>query len=448
MASQDNLFDLYFKLQESTEPPVIFHRWTLITSLSAFLGRDFWMPFGQNRIFPNFYTMLIGHPGSRKSTAIKLGKKLLSASGYSTFAAEKTSKEKFLLDLEGLTEDDLASVTGRRKFGSSSKTAGLTHEEIMVNLFGKEKDSDKIRDAKEVFIVADEFNEFVGSGNLEFLSLLGMLWDWDDEQADYQFRLKNSKSVSIYQPTISILSGNTHAGFVEAFPPQAIGQGFLSRIILVYGEPSGKKIAFPPDADEKLKAAIIERIQEMKKVVVGPATMQPAAKEAITMIYNSWKDLEDGRFKHYSSRRHIHLDKLCLVCAAARLSTTITEQDVILANTILAFTENDMPKALGEFGKSKDSEVAGKIMTALYETNKPLGVNDLLKIVKNDLDKQTQLGEIMMKLVNSGQAQYEPGLGWLPKVKILSNRQLFVSFDLLKEYQVKMGVLPQLRRVQ
>jgi hypothetical protein len=405
------------------------------------------MPFGEQRIFPNFYTMLIGHPGARKSTAIKLAKKLFSTAGYTTFAAEKTSKEKFLLDLEGLDEEDLKSITPRNT--RRGKLSGLTHDEITEALFGKEKDSAP-KEPKEVFIVADEFNEFVGSGNLEFLSLLGMLWDWDDEQNDYQFRLKNSKSVSIYQPTITILSGNTHAGFVEAFPPQAIGQGFLSRLILVYGEPSGKKITFPSSVAEELRTEIVSRLHRIKTEVVGAAELHPDAKNALDFIYRTWKELEDGRFKHYSNRRLTHLFKLCLIVAATRVSTTITEQDVVLANSILTWTEHDMPKALGEFGKSRDADVAGKIMQALYDSataGRAMGVSELLKVVKNDLDKASQLGEIMQKLVNAGQVQFIPQQGYLPKVKVLDNRQLYVNFELLREWQVKMGK-PPIRRVQ
>jgi hypothetical protein len=395
--------------------------------------------------------MLIGHPGARKSTAIKLAKKLFSQAGYDTFAAEKTSKEKFLLDLEGLTEEDTKSIGGH-KVSRSGKLSGLTPDEITKTLFGDDKDDDKnnLGDPKEVYIVADEFNEFVGSGNLEFLSLLGMLWDWDDEQTCYKFRLKNSKSVSIYQPTISILSGNTHAGFVEAFPPQAIGQGFLSRLILVYGEPSGKKITFPADVSEVLRDEIIARLHRIKSSVVGPARVTADARQALDFIYRTWKDLEDGRFKHYSNRRFSHLLKLCLVVTASKVSTEISEQDVILANTILTWTEHDMPKALGEFGKSRDADISGKIMQALYDASavgKAITATELLRIVRNDLDKTAQLAEIMQKLCNAGQAQLVPGVGYTPKVKVLDSKQLYVQFELLREWQVKMGH-PTLRRVQ
>src|SRR5690348_7180069 len=126
-----NLFDTYFEYVKETEPPIIFHRWSLIGALSAYLGRQCWLPFGTMRIFPNQYIMLVGNPGTRKSTAIKGAKRVLSATGYSTFAAERTSKEKFLLDLQG----------------ESGAQAG----EAVTNLFGAGVEH---QDPREIFIVA------------------------------------------------------------------------------------------------------------------------------------------------------------------------------------------------------------------------------------------------------------------------------------------------------
>lgn len=444
---QPDLFNLYFRLRERTEPPLIFHRWSLITALGAYLGRQYWLPFGDGRIFPTFYTMLIGVPASRKSTAIKLGKKLIAHAGYDKFSAEKTSKEKFLLDLEGVPEEEvLASLNSKRK-GKKNDRGGKQIDTI-AELFGE--DEDRSREPHEVFIVADEFNEFVGSGNLEFLSLLGMLWDWDDENNNYQFRLKNSKSVSIYQPTISILSGNTHAGFVEAFPPAAIGQGFLSRLVLVYSEPSGKKESFPPPPDPVLLEEIIGRLREIKQRVVGPAELTEDAARALDIIYTSWKPLEDNRFTHYTGRRFTHLLHICLIIAATNCRTKITEEDVIYANSILTYTEIDMPKALGEFGKSRDSDVMNKIMQMLYEANSPVPVNKIIATVRHDVEKNSQVGDMLAKLINSGQIQQVKladgsGAGYLPKQKPLSSKILYCNFELLKEYQMKHGGL---RRVK
>lgn len=366
------------------------------------------------------YTMLIGNPGARKNTAINLSKGILRDAGYGTFSANKTRLEKFLLDLEG---------------GEVESTKYAEKNIVMKNLFGDMgEDSTEGQTPREMFIVAPEFNTFMPRGDLDFLSDLGELWDWDDEKSFWKFRLKNSKQVHIFQPTISILSGNTHAGFQEMFPPQAMGQGFLSRIILIYAEPSGQKITFPAIPSETTKQQILQTFAQIKEKVRGPASILPSAKQALDTIYRSWPDLDDQRFKHYSTRRFTHLLKLVLVCSAARISKIIDIQDVLLASTILNYTENFMPKALGEFGKSKHAEAANKLMQALYGAKKPLTMNDLWKVVNNDLDKIQDLSMMIQNLQNAEKIQMIRGEGFLPKQKALDRKVLYVDYSLLREY--------------
>lgn len=416
-----SLFDTYFKYAERTEPPLIFHRWSLLTCLGAYLGRQYYLPFGDFKIVPNQYVMLIGDPGTRKSTAIKLAKRITSAAGYDKFSAERTSKEKFLLDLEGV-EDDEGSVA--------------SNSSVMRNLFG---DDFVGGDPREVFITADEFNEFVGSSNLEFLSLLGSLWDWDDPSAPFKQRLKTSRSVSIYQPTVNILAGNTHAGFSEAFPPQAIGQGFLSRLVLVFGENSGKKIAFPEKPSDSLKQEIVNTFTEIRLHVNGEATMTDKARSMLQTIYNSFEGLEDARFKHYSTRRYTHLLKLCLLTAAGNLRTEICAEDVLFANTLLTFTEHKMPNAMGEFGKAKNADVAARIISVLSEAKTPLDIPALWKQCQSDLDKPEDLNKLLAGLVQGGKIQYVARTktgnvqGYMIVRKMLSNKNVYVDYSILKE---------------
>jgi hypothetical protein len=416
-----SLFDTYFTYAEKTEPPMIFHRWSLLTCLGAYLGRQYRLPFGDFNIYPNQYIMLIGDPGTRKSTAIKLAKKIISSAGYDKFSAERTSKEKFLLDLEGV-EDDEGAV-------ADSNAA-------MRNLFG---DDFVGGDPREVFITADEFNEFVGSSNLEFLSLLGSLWDWDNPDAPFKQRLKTSRSVNIYQPTINILAGNTHAGFSEAFPPQAIGQGFLSRLILVYGENSGKKIAFPERPSEELRTSMVDVFREIRLRVTGDAKISDKARGMLQTIYHSFEGLEDARFKHYSTRRYTHLLKLCLLCSAANLRTEIMAEDVLFANTLLTFTEHKMPNAMGEFGKARNADVAARIISILSETRTPLDIPALWRQVQSDLDKPEDLNKLLQGLLQGGKIQYVSRTktssvqGYLIVRKMLSNKNVYVDYSLLKE---------------
>lgn len=443
VAAPGNLFDLYFQYVKDTESPIVFHRWSLIAAVSAFLGRRYWLPFGTTRIFPNSYIMLIGNPGTRKSSAIKTVKRTLARAGYASFSAEKTTKEKFLLDLEGLPEtfgDSNASTkhpgSGRRSNGG---TEALTSRDVLasLDLFEDTGISDGV--PKEVFIAADEFNEFAGSGNLDFLSLLGSLWDWDDELTTYKHRLKNSKSLAIYQPTISILGGNTHIGFQEAFPVQSIGQGFMSRLILIHGEPSGRKIAFPKKPPEAIVDEIARAFIAIKETVEGEARITGPAERALDTIYRTWPELDDYRFKHYSTRRFTHLLKLVLICSAIRYSTVIDMQDVLLANTLLTYTEGTMSKALGEFGKSRNSDAAQAIMTALYDAKAPMTFDDLFKVVSRDVEKRDTLIDILAGLQQAGKIQppdrkaQGAAAGFLPMQKPINSSALYVDMSLLVE---------------
>ncbi len=266
------------------------------------------------------------------------------------------------------------------------------------------------RPPAECFIAADEFNTFIGLGNTDFISILGDLWDYEGV---YDYKLKNSKSVYIPEPTISILGGNTPTGFSQAFPTETIGQGFFSRLLLVYGEPNGVKHTFPPPPDLELQSELIRLLHRIKSEVMGEITMTSDAKELLDDIYHKWKDLDDVRFEHYSNRRLTHLIKLCLVIAASRVSLVIEKKDVIYANTLLTFTEQLMSKALGEFGKGRNSAVAHKIMIALDNASMPLGIQPLWRLVHQDLDKRDQLVEILGSLTLAGKIQTTE-IGYLP----------------------------------
>lgn len=426
-----NLFDIYFEYVKDTEPPIIYHRWALITAVGALLGRQFYFPFGDTKLYPNMYVMLIGNPGTRKSSAIKAAARVLRSAGYETFAAEKTTKEKFLLDLEG-AED---SFDPRLRGSANGNGRSNPNRDVLATLDLDDGSEEHDGIPREVFVTADEFNEFVGPGNLDFLSMLGALWDWDSETTTYKHRFKNSKSISIYQPTISILGGNTHAGFQAAFPEAALGQGFLSRLILVYGEPSGRKITFPQKPDDRIAVELMEKLNVIREKIKGEASRTQQASTALDTIYRTWSDLEDSRFKSYSTRRFTHLLKLCLICCAMRFSVRIDIQDVLLANSVLHFTENAMPKALGEYGRSRNSIATHNLMTALYETKRPLTIEELYKVVQRDLEKKDQISDLLKNLSEAGKIMWvKEAQGFLPKSKPVNSRAVFVQLNMLKEY--------------
>jgi len=383
-----DFFSEYLSYVKETECPIFFHRWCAIAAIGAFLERRFHFQHGHFDIYPNIYVMLIGNPGTRKSTAIKIVQSLIMQAGYTDIAADKTSKEKFLLDLAGedKAEDPLES-----------------------SLWGKEA-----TDVSNCFIMADEFNDFFGNNNLEFISLLGTLWDY---RGVYESRVKNSKSVAIPNPTISILGGNTPTGFSIAFPIEILGQGFFSRLLLAYSDPTGRRITFPSKPSIETTLEIVTFLRKIKTSVIGAGNLNPGARKLLDKIYKTYTGINDVRFESYSNRRFTHLLKLCLIQSAGICSTTITEDVVVHANTVLSHTEKLMPKALGEFGKAKDSDITHKVMQILEATNRVLSLNDIWKHVHNDLDSVSKLGDLLRNLIVADKIipVKDPKPGFLPK---------------------------------
>lgn len=395
---KDDFFSKYLTYSSSTEVPAFFSRWAAITGIGAFLGRSFYLEHGNFNINPNIYCMLIGSPGTRKGTAIKIMRRLLESAGYHKFAAERTSKEKFLLDLAGEGESGTESA----------------EDFLEKNLFG---DTAKTGDDCEVFIAIDEINDFIGNGNIEFISMLGNMWDY---AGLYKNRIKTGKSVEILNPTISIIGGNTPTGFAQAFPPEIIGQGFFSRLLLVYGEPNGRRIAFPKRADPEQESELIRKLCELKQVCMGPCTLTITAERLLEKIYSGNPGIDDVRFASYFNRRFPHLLKLCLITAASRASRELTEADVIYANTILSFTERLMPKALGEFGKSKNSDISHKVLSIIEGWPGVIKWKDIWAHVHSDLEKMGDLSALLQNLLAADKIQSVPGgEGFLPKKKVL-----------------------------
>lgn len=385
----------YLDYTRDTEATATFHRWSAIVGVGAWLERNIWIENGVGKYYPNHYTMLLGESGTRKSASIKGMRKVLRLAGYKTFAAEKTSKEKFLADLasQHIVQDE-----------------GDTTD---VNLFGSGRDDDAIT---PVMIVADEANDFFGINNLEFLSTLGSLWDFE---GSYENKLKTSKSDFIPNPTISILSGNTSQNFSTAFPTTIIGQGFFSRILLIYGEKTRDKIAWPKLQTPEATAAIVLLLQQIKATMIGEIKITEEAKNLLTAIYYSPDSISDPRFTSYYNRRYTHLLKLCTVLTACKMQMTLAPDTVLAANTYLTYIQNLMPKALGEFGKVQNSDIVDKVMRVIYDAPEPPMLKDIWKYVNRDLNGPKELGDILQKLLFADKIQSLPGIGFLPKRTIM-----------------------------
>lgn len=406
---RDDFFTRWFNFTRGTEVPTFFYRWSAIAGLGAWLGRDVHLKFGDTEIYPNMYVILMGEPGTKKSTAIKKMKKLLARVGYNKFSAEKTSKEKFLLDLGGVDDP-----------------TDSNDDFLDAGLFGEDE-------TREVFIGADEFNDFFGNNILEFVSMLGVLWDFE---GTYENKIKNGQSIQIPNPCVSILGGTTPTTFNATFPNEIIGQGFFSRTLAVHAAPTGKKITWPYSPSEEEKDEIEKYLLAIKTNHNGAIPLSKEATRLVDKIYQGWENISDVRFASYANRRHIHLLKLILIVTCSRMGKQVEVEDVVYANTILHHTEQFMPQAYGEFGESRNSALTHKILQILEGAKDPLSMLDLWALMQSDFDKMEPFTQLIQGIAHAGKIIVHEGK-LLPKRKaVKAEYNGVIDYSYLKEDEI------------
>jgi hypothetical protein len=268
---------------------------------------------------------------------------------------------------------------------------------------------------RETWICADEFNDFFANNIFEFVSTLGVLWDYE---GPYENQVKHGESVVIPNPTVSILSGNTPTTFATTFPVEAVGQGFFSRVLAVHIRPSGRKITRPKEPSEEATSLLIDRMLEIKSYHTGEVEITEESWVLVDRIYQNWKPVPDSRFESYSNRRLTHLLKLGLIHAASRLSTTIDPIDIRRANTVLDYTEHFMPDAFGEFGTARNSGMTHKILKELEMSEQLLTIHELWSKMQLDFDKVETFQNHVMGMMQAEKLQYV-GDKILPKKRVM-----------------------------
>lgn len=402
----------YLHYCRGTEVPAFYRRWCAILGIAGILGRSAFVRFGSSFIYPNVYCMLMGESGARKSTAIKdISRFLKKLPGMINMAPAKSSKEGFTLELTEISNLRIASG-----------------EDILnQNLFGDLEDQ---MYSAEIFVAADEFNTFLGLGNTDFAAYLGDLWD---HEGLYRYKLKNSKQIIFKNATINILGGNTIENLMECFPPQILSQGFFSRMIFVHSEKLQIKIHAPHSPPPEETQELINLVSSIKANCTGEFNIPEKSMSLLKKIYETYHPLEDMRFKSYSNRRYTHLLKICIIVAASRGLTEVTNEVVITSNTILNYTEQFMPRALGEFGAGKGSGTAHKVVRFIDDSPSVVTMKEIWKHVYQDLNSMTDLSDILRNLCSADRIQITHH-GFLPNKKSVEGMYAgLVDYSLLTQ---------------
>ena len=362
--------DGWLEFQKNSESPLLFRKWVAISMISSALSRKVWHMW-EGPVYPNFFICLVGPSGeARKGTAMRPANAFLETMDVYT-AAESTTRESLIEQLEEGTQ----TIT--------------TDEQTLVY--------------NAITVFSEEFTVFLNYKDERFMADLCDLYDC---KARFRYVTKRSGSNYLRNVFLNIIGATTPKTLKDSLPSLSIGGGLLSRIILVYAD-KGQTVVFPHRVpiDQSLQDDLIHDYQDLL-MESGEYTFTPEWDYLYEKWYPTQKDeipFEHDYANSYSSRRSLHLRKLCMVmCASRGGEKVVTADDFKRAHSLLLETEDRMGRVFMGVGKSELAEVQAHVL--FYIQNKGMVGVTLVEIVRHFWQDATrdQLSTIMATLEMMG----------------------------------------------
>lgn len=391
---EHEFIDMYLQYTKATESPKIMHLWSALGSASSCIGRHAYLPTGIGNIYANIYTLLVGPPGTRKSQALKYSVKLVKKYTQVRFAPDDTGSQRqgLLMALAGDEEEEV-DISGEAELQTASNSLNATDIDSLSNIVIDMNNTD----AHTLYAAASEFTTFIGTGDPLMAALLNKVWDGEP----YDYKLKNERK-TLKEALMTIVGCTTPSEIARILPAESIGQGFMSRWVLVFAPKPDKRVPIDEAGlDVKIEPLLGELFSWLHHELRGDIIFSKQANDLQKDIYmKNRATIEDTRFMYYLERRHTHLLKVSMLLAVLGKKQIIEVIDIEMANVLLGMTEVGMPDALGEFGLSQISVAKQKLIEYLQHVGTAVTTPALWSLMHNDMklsDFKMTLNELVNK---------------------------------------------------
>ena len=169
-----------------------------------------------------------------------------------------------------------------------------------------------------LYICADELGAFIHKYDAEMMSGLTAFYDTTPYQQRRRYR---EHVVDIESPQLNLLLGTTPQNLATFMPKEAWGQGFASRMIMIFND---EKIIGDDFADAPLsKMPELEADLRTISNLHGRFHVSPDYKEVVW----AWRQAEQKpepshpKLEHYNSRRKANIYKLSMIASIDRGNT-------------------------------------------------------------------------------------------------------------------------------
>jgi hypothetical protein len=344
-----NWINGYIDYTDNLEAPLLFHLWTGIATVAGALRGKCWIDMGYFRWKPNFFVVFVAPPGIvSKSTTLNVGMGLLRQVEGIHFGPESATWQA-VTDAFREAEEVVAEI--------GEKMSALT-------------------------IVASELGTFLDPKNREMIDILNDLWD--GRSVPWTRRTKGEGTTEIQNPWLNFAGCTTPAWIQENFPQYAIGGGFTSRTVFVYGDEKRSLIAYPKIEMDTLGNQYatdrLKLVNDLRKIsaLAGEFVLTNESIQWGKAWYERhWKHapqhLNLELYGGYIARKQTHIHKLAMVLSAAeRDDLIIHPHDLSRAHDLITSLEPSFAKVFSALADNREVHYLAAIIKVVQRHGKIL----------------------------------------------------------------------------
>ena len=342
------------------ETPTLLSFWSGVWTMSSALKRDAYFRWYPDPLYPNFYIVLVAPPRiCAKSTAVRqFGEKVID-----TFP-------KFYDDpkMEWMKTVNLL----RTKVTPEALELAMVPQTIQMKVNGETFLA--TRDS-EVSVVISELATFLGKQkyNTGLINNLVDLYDCKDVDSKDTVGRGHVEFKNIF---FTLIGATTITGINESIPSEAMGGGFLSRLILVHSPKPTRSYPEPLEVvGGPTRKDLAKRLAWIANNAQGEYYFSDEAKRYFNKLYATHRKVlvqATDSESDQKSRYDIHLRKLALILKAQRYEDgkEISLEILKEAEDILDFTYEAAKGITAEVGASFYNSSYLKVKNVIKEREK------------------------------------------------------------------------------
>ncbi len=375
-----NFFAFYDDYVKSTEPPPNFHAWSAMGAISALLGKKCFIPQGHFTVFPNLYIVLVGDPGTRKSTAMNIAKRLVRLVPQVPIAPESSSREAMI---DSMADSKVVATMNNKDVSYWQNSAFAT-----------------------------EMQEFLGGKHINqaMVGFLTAIWD----EPIFKERTRKGGEVIIHNPYFSLLGCCTPEWMNTKLKQDVITDGFSRRTIFALESELNTLNPWPESTPEQIENLAKLEI-EVNRIfdITGLFTLTKEAREYYDYRYIHTREESKNfspKVQNYFSSKHILALKLGMCLSAGIDSRRVISSEVIkLAFKFLEQSERSLDAVFSGVGRNELKAHADRIYARIADAgSKGITQRELLATSYDDVN-MIEFNEILEILQKQGRVHVSTG---------------------------------------